>query len=174
MDIYIEIFGRGDECYFKFFNNKETSAKTVENDYKDDYWKLDEDQSEMILDLEEATLLVEIDGEEHYEGPLKESGVNFHQVGNNNSSIKSLIDAGNDDLILFWGHDGMVNFSITVVPEDDFEMNLINVYVSQAPDHERLPNAKMILGLDYNEVENEDEEDWFDPKMGYWGPYVVK
>ena len=174
MEVYIEVYGSGNECYFKVFKKSQGPKETILKDNSDNYWQTEPDITEGILPVEEARILIEVDGEEVYDGPLSESGVNIENISEEDEvTVSSFLEMGEGSIVLFWGHGGVVNFSLRG-EMDDFETAMINIYTSNAISHEAFSGSEFIISLECDEIEVEDEDAWFDPKMGYWGPHVAE
>ena len=169
--ITIEIVGRGSEFYFKKDDaeNFDKDAFIAENGEDCGDWE--EDEMDMMISLENGIQIYvnEDDDDEDYD--IEDCFASDSKVKvqiNEGPDWRTYGDAEEDNVLIIWGHSGVIGYSFTFENASKFDISKLEISGFKMPDLDSDNVIRYFGGITYNGEDPDEEEPNFEPKYGYW------
>tara|TARA_B100001179_G_C18350919_1_gene300783 strand:- start:96 stop:608 length:513 start_codon:yes stop_codon:yes gene_type:complete len=166
----IEIVGQGTEFYSYKVKKSSFNEKKFLEKHKQDYFKLNEDNFEMMSYGDKETIItinVNLNGKNIYEyvaKTLKDHNCKISKITKTN--YRDFSETGTADKVAIWGHSGMYSCIHSFNDVNKFSIEKLEVFLLE------LEKEIFINGIAYDDKDPDNAEPHFEPKHGYWGPYI--
>lgn len=172
----IEIRSRGKEVYGLTYPKSKFDKEKFLKEHEEDFYELSDDSICSEIPLQDAYLSISLDGQDMLSLECKDDrfaeGVKTVDSGLS-EGYRDLLNAGKNDVAVFWYHDYMNSQSYTWNKVSNFDPRKIEVCYMTRRDEATDSTYRIVTEIMYNGKYADDADSYGEPKTGYEGPFVI-